>query len=179
MLPLPTIGIITTKYSFAPATQLLTWSNLVYFKLRNRICIFLCYNMHRLAAVARDSPGRRFIMGKVKFYLLIDFPTLKEILCSCDVGLQFPWNLLHSLTFSVLNLLLSFFPHSIYPPRQWPCHPWSFCVFSASLLFSSPLSSSTSTPLSYNHLSPSKPSYSYSLATIHHCSHQTRNCWIL
>ena len=58
-----TIGI--TKYSVAPATQLLTLSNLVHFKLHNRICKFLCNNMHYLAIVASDSQGRRFIIGKV------------------------------------------------------------------------------------------------------------------
>ena len=89
MLPLPTSGSHhrqVSRYSSNSITYLIQSCPLqtsqphLYFSVTTCIALQLWPGTHR----AEDS------LWASQVYLLIDFPTLKEILCSCDVGLQFP-----------------------------------------------------------------------------------------
>ena len=169
-----TIGLtVVVNPILAHKSNLFLYSSRIYISLSQHASSGNC---------GQRLTGQKLVLlwAKSKFYSLIEFLTLKEIYCTCSVIVRIPSKAFSTSSASPSSTFYSPCPHLNYPRLQRPCHPWSPSVFSTSSLFSFPLASwSFVPPCSINHMSPSRLSYSYSLAMIHHSSHQTRNCWIL
>ena len=125
-----TIGLtVVVNPILAHKSNLFSYTAVVYISLSQHASSCNC---------GQRLTGQKLVLlwAKSKFYSLIEFLTLKEILCTCSVIVRTPSKAFSTSSASPSLTFYSPCPHPNYPRLQRPCHPWSPSVFSTSSLFS-------------------------------------------
>ena len=112
-----TIGLtVVVSPLLAHKSNLFLYSNSIYISLSQHASSGNC---------GQSLTGQKLVSlwAKSKFYSLIEFLTLKEILCTCSVIVRMPSKAFSTSSASPSSTFYSPCPHPNYPRLQRPCHP--------------------------------------------------------